>query len=161
MKRITVLSIVLLSCLLTCFGQVSRDTITMKKVFGGYLFYQNDKKINMSQLVETMQPNEQAYKEIKKARSTYIISTIIGGAGGFMIGWPIGTALAGGDPEWIMAGIGAGLYVISIPITQKYNKQAKSAVGIYNGGFMNSTTIKKPELKLGFHGSQIGLTFRF
>ncbi len=69
----------------------------------------------MLQLVKTMEPNEQAYKEIKAAQSTYTLAIIVGGVGGFMVGWPLGTALSGGEPNWIFAGIGAGLIVISIP----------------------------------------------
>jgi len=133
----------------------------MKKVFGGYLFYQNDKRLNMSQVVKAMQPNEQAYKEIKAAQSTYTLSVVLGGAGGFLVGWPLGTALGGGDPEWIMVGIGAGLIVVSIPVTQKFNKQAKSAVHTYNAGVKTSSIISKPELRIGLSGSGIGLNIRF
>lgn len=40
----------------------------------------------------------------------YIIgSYVLGFAGGALIGWPLGTALGGGDPEWYLAGIGAVL----------------------------------------------------
>ena len=35
--------------------------------------------------------------------------------GGFLIGWPLGTALAGGDPNWTLAAIGAGCVAIAIP----------------------------------------------
>lgn len=30
---------------------------------------------------------------------------ILSYAGGFMIGWPIGTAIGGGKPAWALAGI--------------------------------------------------------
>lgn len=34
---------------------------------------------------------------------------IFGFSGGYLIGWPIGEAIGGGDPQWYLAGIGTGL----------------------------------------------------
>jgi len=115
----------------------------------------------MNQLVNTMKPNDQAYQQIKSAQSSYTLATIIGGVGGFMVGWPIGTALGGGEPNWTMAGIGAGLIVVSIPITQSFNKKAKQAVETYNGGLRTSSFWDKNELKLSMTGNGIGLTLNF
>lgn len=143
------------------FGQTASDSISMKKVFGGYQFYQGEQRLNMIQLVNTMKPNNQAYQQIKSAQSTYILATIISGVGGFMVGWPIGTALGGGEPNWTMAGIGAGLIVVSIPISQSFNKKAKQAVETYNGGLQTSSFWDKNELKLSLTGNGIGLTLNF
>jgi hypothetical protein len=78
-----------------------------------------------------------------------------------MVGWPIGAAMAGGEPNWTMAGIGAGLIIISIPISLKFNKQAKQAVDIYNGGLQSSSLRTKSELRFLMTGNGLGLTFRF
>ena len=161
MKQFSLILILLTVCLSFTFGQTLSDSITIKKAFGGYHFYHGGKRLNMSQLVKTMEPNEQAYKEIKAAQSTYTLATIIGGAGGFMVGWPLGTAVAGGEPNWILAGIGAGLVVVSIPISQKYNRQAKSAVDSFNGGLKTSSFWDKTELRFAMTGNGIGLTFKF
>lgn len=161
MKRFAIIMTMLTVSLTLSFGQAVNDSISMKKVFGGYQFYQGNKRLNMNKLVNTMQPNEVAYKEIKSAQSTYTIATIFGVAGGFMVGWPIGTALGGGDPNWTMAGIGAGLIVVSIPISQKFNKQAKHAVDTYNSGLKTSSFWDKSELELSMSGNGIGLKLRF
>lgn len=159
MKKV-VFVIILCELSFQVFSQTSADSITMKKVFGGYQFFQGDKRLNMSKLIETMQPNGQAYKEVKAAQSTYTLATIIGGAGGFMVGWPLGTALAGGNPNWFMAGIGVGLIVISIPINQKFCKQAKTAVETFNGGVKTGSFWDKTEFRSTFSGYGIGLTMR-
>ena len=112
------------------FGQNPADTISIKQVFGGYQFYQGEQRLNMNQLVNTMKPNEQAYKQIKSAQSTYTLASIVGFAGGAMVGWPLGAAMGGGEPNWSMAGIGAELIVVSIPISQSFNKKAKEAVEV-------------------------------
>lgn len=161
MKRITIIMTLLTVAYSFTYGQASTDSISMKKVFGGYQFYQGDKRLNMNQLVNTMKPYEQAYKQIKSAQSTYTMAMILSYAGGFMVGWPLGAAIGGGEPNWAMAGIGAGLIVVTIPISQNFNKKVKLAVETYNGGLQTSSFWDKNELKLSFTGNGIGLTLNF
>lgn len=161
MKRIIVFFALLTIGITFTFGQALSDSITVKKVFGGYQFYQGDKLLKVNQLVNTMKPNEQAYKQIKSAQSTYTMATIFSYAGGFMVGWPLGTALGGGEPNWAMAGIGAGLIVVAIPISQCFNKKAKQAVDTFNGGLQTSSFWDKKELNLTMTGNGIGLTLNF
>lgn len=161
MRKIAIILTLLVVSKSFTFGQTASDSISMKKVFGGYQFYQGEQRLNVNQLVNTMKPNNQAYQQIKSAQSTYTIATIIGGVGGFMVGWPIGTALGGGEPNWTMAGIGAGLIVVSIPISQSFNKKAKQAVETYNSGLQTSSFWDKNELKLSLTGNGIGLTLNF
>ncbi len=161
MKRIAVIMTLLTLSLTFTFGQTVTDSITMEKVFGGYQFYQGYKRLNMNQLVSTMKPNEQAYKQIKSAQSTYTVAMIFCYAGGFMVGWPIGTAIGGGEPNWAMAGIGAGLIVVAIPIGHSFNKKAKQAVDTYNGRLQSISFRDTSELKLSMTGNGVGLILRF
>ncbi len=159
MKRIAII-IALLSVTFS-YGQTVTDSISMKKAFGNTLFYQGGTRLNMKQLVYAMEPNKEAYFQIKTAQSTYTVVSIIEFAGGFMIGWPLGMAMAGKDPDWTMAGIGAGLVVVSIPIRQKFNKQANLAIDTYNGGNQSISFWDKSELRLSMTGNGIGFTLRF
>ncbi len=161
MKRIAIIISLLTVTFTFVSGQTSADSISIKKVLGGYQFYHGEKRLNMNQLVKTMEPNEQAYSQIKSAQSTYTLASIVGFAGGFMVGWPIGAAIGRGEPNWTMAGIGAGLIVVSIPISKKYTKQAKQAVDTYNGGLQANSFWDKSELKLSMTGNGIGVTLRF
>ena len=161
MKKQILVGILFIFSLSTLVGQTSSDSITMMKVFGGYQFYQNGKRLNINQLVNSMELNEQAYKKINKVKSNYMLATVLGGAGGFMVGWQLGTALGGGQPVWAMAGVGAGLIVVSIPIGQKFNRQAKSAVDTFNGGLPSGMINNRTELKFAFTGNGIGLKLKF
>lgn len=161
MKRILLVMALLTTCLAFSFGQSAADSITVKQEFGGSQICQDGKRLNMSQLGEELQFNEQAYKEFKGAKANYVVASIIGGAGGFMIGWTIGTAISGGEPNWALAGIGAGLIVVSIPISQKVNKQVVKAVDIYNSGLETSSCWEKTELRLAMTGNGVGLILRF
>lgn len=160
MKKTLLICTLLIACT-SIFGQTKSDSIVMKKVFGGYQFYQNEKILNMAQLATVFQANEQAYREFKSAKSSYTLATVIGCVGGFMVGWPIGAALGGGEANWTMAGIGAGLIVVTIPIINKFNKQAKTAVETYNGGQKTGSLLENTELRFGFTGNGIGLAMTF
>jgi len=161
MKKLTLILTFLVAGMTFTFGQIATDTIYAKKVFGGYQFYQGETRLGMNQLVNVMKPNEQAYAQIKSAQSNYTLATVFGAAGGFMIGWPIGTAVGGGEPNWVMAGIGAGLVIISIPITQSSNKKAIQAVRIYNSGMLSSSFWDNHELKFSMTPHGVGLSLRF
>jgi hypothetical protein len=141
--------------------QLTSDSILINKTFGVYQFYQGNTRLNMSQLVNTMKPNERAWQLAKKAQSTNALGTIIGFAGGALIGWPLGTALAGGDPEWVMAGIGAGLIVVAIPLSQKFNRQIKQAVSTYNSSLRGNSFWDKNELRVLMKGDGVGLVLNF
>ena len=141
--------------------QSTRDSILISKTFGGYQFYQGNTRLNMSQLVNIVKPNERAWQLAKKAHSTNTIGTIIGFAGGALVGWPVGTVLAGGDPEWVIAGIGAGLIVVAIPLSQKFNKQIKQAVSTYNSSLRGTSFWDKKELKILMKGNGVGVVLNF
>ena len=136
--------------------------IEMKKVFGGYKYTQNGNLMTVKDLANTMESNQQAFDIIKKAQSNNTIASIIGFAGGGLIGWPIGTAIGGGDANWTLAGIGAGLIAIGIPISSSVNKNAKQAVELYNSSLdATSNYYFKPEFKVVANGKGIGLSMNF
>lgn len=137
--------------------------IQMEKLLGGYKYTQNGKQMKMGDLVKTMESNPQAFELIKKAQSDNVLASAIGFVGGGLIGWPIGTSLGGGDPNWTLAGIGAGLVVIGIPISSSVNKNTKKAVDLYNSSLNSSSFYYefKPEFKLITSGNGVGLIMSF
>lgn len=140
----------------------SAQEIEMQKVFGGYTFTQNGERLTMGDLVNTLEPHSEAFDLIKKARTRSTLASIIGFAGGGLIGWPVGTALGGGDAEWTLAGIGAGLIAVGIPISLSANKKTKQAVELYNSDLNSISSYQlKPELKIITNGNGIGLSVNF
>lgn len=73
--------------------------IETKKVLGGYKYMQAGKTLSMGALVNTLAPYPQASKLIKQARSNNTLASVLGLAGGALIGFPLGTAAGGGDPN--------------------------------------------------------------
>lgn len=160
MKKINIILIVIISSFNLAMGQTN-DSITMKKVVGGYQFFQGEERLTVNQLVKTMKTNSEAYSLVKSAQSNNTVASVIGGIGGFMVGWNLGTALGGGEPNWGVAGIGAGLIVVSIPISLSFNKKVKKAVETYNRGFQTSSFWDDNKLNLSLKSNGIGLCLSF
>ncbi len=161
MKRFTLILFLLAFGLVASFSQTSSDSISMKKVFGGYQYYKGEQLLTLQETTNVLKSNKFAFEQMRSARIKNTMSSIFGFAGGFMVGWPLGTAIAGGDPDWALAGIGAGLIVISIPLNNRFNQQAKEAIDIYNEGLQAHSLRPVPELKFGVIGHGIGLALRF
>lgn len=143
-------------------AQNDKEKIEIEKIFGGYRYTQNGRTLKMNQLVNKMRFDELAYPKIKTARLNNTLATIFGATGGFLIAYPIGTAIANGEPNWTLAYIGAGLIVLSIPISILGNKKAAEAVKIYNANlFDQASHFKESQLRLNISGVGLGLTLKF
>jgi hypothetical protein len=144
------------------FAQSDKEDIEIQKVFGGYKYTQNGIDLNMKRLVNTMRYDELASKKMKSARFNNTLATVFGATGGFLIVWPIVTAITNGDPNWTLAYIGAGLIVISIPLSIAGNKQAARAINIYNTNRRNqSFQSNSTKLRFNITGIGLGLTLEF
>ena len=158
LKKTIFISFFLFSSLIS-FGQINQDSIFVKKALGS-VFVQNNKNLTPKQLLEITAINPEAYQFMKKAKKNFDAGAVFGFIGGALIGWPCGTAMAGGDPEWALAAVGGALVGVSIPFSVAYSKNAKKAVDIYNAG------LTRPELgyldfKLSLMPGGVGLKLQF
>ena len=109
-----------------------------------------------------MKSNSEALKLMKKAKSNYNFGLILGGLGGGLIGYPIGTSLGGGDPNWTLAGVGAALVIISIPINTSINKNTQQAIELYNSSLDTTSFYNfKPEFTIIGNTNGIGISMSF
>ena len=144
-------------------GICTAQKIDVEKTGVSYKFTQEGKPLKMNDLVKIMYKNDaEAYEVIRNAQSNHTFAGIFNFAGGFLIGWPIGTAIGGGVPNWSLAAIGTVLVLIAIPISSSGSKKAKAAVDIYNTS-LESTSYhqKKPEVKLQVGGNVVGISVAF
>ena len=155
MKRVIIIAVALIACF-NLYSQNQTDSIQVVKKLGT-VFQQNGKTLNIAQIESITSVNPQAAKEMKIAKSNYTFSTIFGGIGGGLIGYPIGTAIGGGEPNWTLAGIGAGIALLSIPFSLSSAKHTKNAVQIYNKGLQHSSL---PNMEVRFGSIQNGVGVR-
>lgn len=136
--------------------------IDIEKVGGGHKFSQNGQVLTIDNLSSKVASNEESLRLINKAKTSGTFATVLGYAGGFLIGWPIGTAIGGGKANWGVAGIGAGILAIAFPVASGADKKTKQAVELYNAS-LNPTSYfySKPELNVVANANGIGLAMRF
>jgi hypothetical protein len=143
----------------TLNAQVQPDTIQVKKKLGT-VFQINGENVSPGKMLKIMEPNPMAHAEMKIANTNYVVSMIFSCAGGFVIGYQIGSSVVSGEPEWTAAGVGAGLLIVAIPFAISYTKHAKNAVYIYNRGVRNSSG-NPPEMTFNISPTGTGLKIRF
>ena len=159
MNRFFYLVIVFGGFLSVAQAQSTSDSVYVYKGFLGYKYVQHDNRLNFNQLPDIIEENQEAFKLIKKARTHHTFFSIISGTGGFLIGWQLGTALVGGDPNWTMAAIGGGLIVVSIPLYTTSLRKSLDAIDLYNSGLMSTSFRLQLNFELTSNG--IGFCLRF
>jgi hypothetical protein len=149
--------IVFVSLLTLCFSKISlAQEIKAYKTFGGVRFEMDTLTLGLNQVLAIVKENPKAYSELKRAKSNYNAAGVLGFAGAILMAFPIGTAIAGGDPEWGLAAGGAALILASIPFNSAFRSHTMEALDIYNN--KNISRIK-PEFQ--FYGSGARLILRF
>ena len=85
--------------------------ITMPK-HGKFLY--DGQTLMPREVLKLMKENPDAHRSFKKALSNYDGQMAFGFVGGFLIGWPIGTAIGGGDAQMGSRGRGGALTFHSV-----------------------------------------------
>lgn len=145
-------------CISASLSASAQGNIRMKKSFLSTRFYYGHaQELKPKQVLTVMQIDEEAHAVFKKAKANYDAASVLGFAGGFLIGWPIGTALSGGEPEWGLAAGGAAITLLSVPLTLAFNKHAERAVSIYN----RAPIAYRPRFYVNPYGAGARLTMKF
>lgn len=106
------------------------------------------------QVMEILKDTPLAYEEFKQAKKNYSTAGVMGFTGGLLIGFPVGTLIAGGDPEWGLAIGGAVLLLGSIPLNQAFQRHANNALDLHNKKFSS-------RINTNFYFTGNGLRLRF
>jgi hypothetical protein len=125
-----------------CAGASSGKEITLKhSLFGGWKYSVGGAKyqkvgLTGAGLAGEMEGNEPALAEMKRYKVDEIVATVVGWPGGFLVGWPLGWAIAEG--EWkeeyeTMLFIGIPLLFVSTIYEVSAVAHLKRAVRLSNG----------------------------
>jgi uncharacterized membrane protein YfcA len=107
--------------------------LMMSKDFWGYKFYEEGNLISKQQVMKLLQSNPEAIKIFKEGNANLAPASILGFAGGFMIGWPIGQSLGGKkDPNWGLAAGGLGLVIVGAVFEKSFKKKVNQSFDVYN-----------------------------
>lgn len=136
--------------------------LVMYRTFGGADFeYTKDTTtfyVSPKQVLQIMKKDSPlAYEEFKKGRKLETAGGIMGFVGGVLVLFPIGSAIAGAEPEWSFLAAGGALIIGSIPLHRSYKRHAQSAIETYNNGLMSW----RPRPALFFSKNGVGIQVKF
>ena len=141
------------------FSQNQTDSLEMETIVGS-VFRQNNTILSPKDLLYVMQVNQDAYREMSIAISCRNSGMLLGMGGGFAVGFIIGRVIAGGEPNWIVAGLGVAGIVGSIALQSAFTTHARNAITIYNNG-LKPVAGRAPALNLAISGNGIGIFMEF
>ncbi|MEO0896785.1 MAG: hypothetical protein AAFY71_10330 [Bacteroidota bacterium] len=144
------------------FSPSFAQQIEYNKSTFGTTFTSDGEKLSMKELTSSLSINPEASTFLKKGKSQSALATVLAAAGGIMVGWELGGALAGNGINPAVAGVGSLLILIGIPISSGGTKNMTRAVDLYNAN-LDSTTYQpqKTEIRLIMDGKGIGLRMKF
>jgi hypothetical protein len=142
------------------FGQGITDTIEIRKMALGKSYYLGEERLTLRRLAEITSSDALAHKKIKLAQTCNVFGCVFGAAGGACIGYPVGTLIGGGQPNWIVAGVGAGFLLIGVSVAIAGDIHIAKGVAMYNRGLQqaNADTVY---FRLNFTPTGIGVVMKF
>ena len=164
----TLLTVLLIACSLTIgtAQEIDEKTIFDQNTpisIQGNKYYQNETRIASYNIKQIVKSNSEAFTFIKSAKRRKTWAQLCAGTGAFMIGGQLGRNLTNQRFLWSVAGAGAGLIVVSVPLFISSKNKTHDAVETFNSGLDKTSNIHeiKPELKLASTGNGLGLFYKF
>ena len=116
--------------------------------------------LRMKEAMALMQNYPESLEYLKKARTNNTFAGVFGFIGGYLIGYPLGQSIAGGDANWGMAGAGAAVILVALPFHSAFKKNTQMAIELYNQADYK-TLNNDVQLNIGLVGNGIGLKVTF
>lgn len=161
MKQETIFTVIILFFGVNlCTAQTSFGDIEYRSTGFGPVFSQKGQPLKMRDLKRITRDNPEAHQFMEKAGTNNDLSNVFGVIGGVLVGWPIGTALGGGDPNWTLAAAGGAFIAISIPFAIGFKKNAIKGAELYNQSRKTSSH-QTGELRFHAGSSGIGISFSY
>jgi hypothetical protein len=138
--------------------------LEMHRTLGGAHFMRDTLYLSHRQVSEILSVDPQAHAEFKIARNNYRIGGLMGFAGAALLAIPVFSAVAGGEPEWVLAGGGAALLIASIPFSRSFKNRSQAAIDGYNLRHVKPESRlynKYQGLRPKFYFTGAGATLRF
>lgn len=151
----------LLICI-SVFSQNTNDSIQIIKTSTNYRYLQQGNVLSLRQMTQIMKPDKEATMYLKSAKISTGISALLECSGGFLIGYQIGTIIAGKGANLSMLAVGIGLWVVDIPINIATKRNLFKAIHHYNSyKSKNSLSSNTYDFHMGISQNGIGITLEF
>jgi hypothetical protein len=151
--------VVALVLLTGIIGYANAQQIEITHKLAGTKYVREDDELSARQVQQILQVDETLAEQFKKSRNLSTYSGITGFAGGILMLLPVSTLILGGEnPEWALAGVGAGLVGVSIGLSKKSGQHAQQAIEQYN---LLHTKKSNSRSTLQISAQGIGISIKF
>ncbi|NDP21228.1 MAG: DUF4156 domain-containing protein [Paludibacter sp.] len=137
------------------------DTIQLMKLNGVTKYMYKGENLTMDRLSFIVQKNAKSLEYLNKAKSTSGLLNVMGFVGGALIGYPLGTLLGGGNPNWTLAAVGCGVLVVAIPIASTANNNVKKSIDTFNRLTPIAQNDLYYDIRFGIIQSGLGFSIKF
>jgi hypothetical protein len=96
-------------------------------------YQQQGQTLDPEDMTARLAEEPEAAPHVSRAQTLGLIAVVLGAAGGALVGWPVGSAIAGdANPKWGLAYAGGGAILVSIPFLLWGVSSFNSAVDAHN-----------------------------
>lgn len=142
-------------------GPGSGKIIIIESFFGNK-YQRNGSSLNNAELKRLLNTVPEAKEKFKSGKTMQLMGNILGGIGGFFVGYPIGQKIGGKEsPDWTMAGIGGALILPGIILGAKGKSNVRNAIYIYNDSIGKSHSMLNNNLNIGLFNKGVYITYSF
>lgn len=119
--------------------------IERRRAVLGHSYLQGGREIDRADMIAKLEKVPRSADALDGYEPSNSLSLIGAGAGGALIGWPLGAAAVGNpDPPWVLAAIGAGFVVVAVPLALSAEATLGGAVDEYNASLKGPGTLGGP-----------------
>ena len=141
-------------------AQSIADSIQIYKSGFRNVYAKNGEVISNQELYRVLSKNPETLKDISLAKTNNFFGKVFSGAGGFILGYQLGTKNTRFSTNWFAIGTGATFLVLTIPFEIAKAQHTKKAVLIYNKDFLKTSSLK-PSYNIGLSNNGISLKITF
>lgn len=117
--------------------------------------------MDIYRLGEVIESDSAAYSKFETGNSYYTLANVFSPVGGFAVGYPLGTQLSDGEPNWTLAYVGLGTMGIGLILALISQDYYDDAIDLYitniGGGISHINHNSQPI----FTSTGVGISFRF
>jgi hypothetical protein len=123
---------ILLCCMSGCAAAQGAHFDPRQAIDTRHGYRQHGAVLDSKSLVEGLKGEPDAGHYVRRAEGLGVLASLFEAAGGGLIGWPLGTKLGGGEPNWTLAYVGSGCIAVAIPLLIAEIGSYSAAVDAHN-----------------------------
>ena len=145
------------------FSSIFSQSIDIEDTEGSKTIYSIDgEMLDFEDLTDIVKDNQVSFKLMKSAKYSFVTSRVIAYAGGFMVGYQLGSAFVGRKPNWFLVGTGLWVAGFSLVIKEGGTIKVEKSVLNYNMDMAHSSIDKfKPKFYLRSNVNGVGIVMNF